>query len=257
MAGLGNPRVHHRRIGSTNEHARLLAAAGAPHGTLVTAAEQTAGHGRQGREWWAPPGDSLLMSLVLRWPNGLPSAPELLPLLAGVAVCEVVGSQARLKWPNDVVVERGHDATASSSAPALAKLGGILVEGRPQAGWAVVGIGLNVAVVADDVPDRLRNVVATLDRAREDIEPLLEMLLDALERRLGSPAANTLDAFRERDVLLGRTVAWQLPSRGDGAAAAHRQGRASGIDGTGRLVVSFDDGTRRTLDAGEVHLVET
>ena len=81
--------MHFRRIDSTNAQARALAAAGAPHGTLVTAAEQTAGRGRQGRTWSAPPGRSLLMSLVLRDPPGL------LSLVAGVAVCDAVSETPR------------------------------------------------------------------------------------------------------------------------------------------------------------------
>ena len=81
---LGTPRLHLRRVNSTNTRARELAAAGAPHGTLVTAAEQSAGRGRQGRTWSAPAGRALLCSIVVRDP------PRLLPLVAGVAVSEVV-----------------------------------------------------------------------------------------------------------------------------------------------------------------------
>jgi BirA family transcriptional regulator, biotin operon repressor / biotin---[acetyl-CoA-carboxylase] ligase len=98
---LGRPRLHLRSVGSTNQRARELAAAGAPHGTLVTAAQQTAGRGRQGRRWVAPPGRALLISLVLRrWPR-------LLPLAAGVAVADECGPDASIKWPNDVLVGGG------------------------------------------------------------------------------------------------------------------------------------------------------
>ena len=100
QASLGHPRIHLRRTDSTNERARQLAIAGAPHGTTVTAEEQSAGRGRQGRSWLAPPGSALLCSLVLRDPS------PLLSLIAGVAVCDVVGDDARVKWPNDVVIER-------------------------------------------------------------------------------------------------------------------------------------------------------
>ena len=95
---LGVPRVHHRVTDSTNERARELALAAAPHGTLVTADEQSAGRGRQGRTWTAPPGSALLMSLVLR------ELDPLLPLAAAVAVCEALpeDADARIKWPNDV-----------------------------------------------------------------------------------------------------------------------------------------------------------
>src|SRR5205807_3070796 len=97
-APLGRPRVHLRRTSSTSDRARELAAAGAPHGTLVTATEQTAGRGRQGRRWSAPAGTALLMSLILREP------PRLLPLAAAVAVASIAGEDARIKWPNDVQV---------------------------------------------------------------------------------------------------------------------------------------------------------
>src|SRR5580693_7229710 len=89
VPSLGHPRVHLRRTDSTNERARALALAGAPHGTLVTASEQTAGRGRQGRSWSAPAGQALLMSLLLRSP------PSLLPLIAAVAVCDVAGERFR------------------------------------------------------------------------------------------------------------------------------------------------------------------
>src|SRR6185312_6109997 len=97
-APLGSPRLHLRRTDSTNDRARELALAGAPHGTLVTAAEQTAGRGRQGRRWSAPAGTALLMSLLLRaqpTERGEGLAP-LLPLIAALAVCDVAGDDARI-----------------------------------------------------------------------------------------------------------------------------------------------------------------
>jgi BirA family biotin operon repressor/biotin-[acetyl-CoA-carboxylase] ligase len=228
MSGLGRPRVHLRRAGSTKDRARELALAGAPHGTLVTAAEQTAGRGRQGRRWSAPPHSSLLLSLVLRSP------PRLLPLIAALAVCDVAGEQARIKWPNDVVVIR---------TGGLAKLAGILAEGRPQEGWAVLGIGLNVAVRLEDLPTELRGTAATMGLVSDALEPTLARLLDALQRRIAAPAQDTLQAWRERDALHGRAVAW-----------AGGRGRAAGVDGDGRLVVVLDGGARTSLQAGEVHL---
>ncbi len=225
---LGRPRVHLRSTDSTNDRARQLAIAGAPHGTLVTASLQTAGRGRQGRRWSAPAGQSLLMSLVLHCTG------PLLPLLAAVAVCDVVGSEAQIKWPNDVVLVR---------ARALVKLAGILAEGRPQAGWTVLGVGLNVAVRLEELPVQLRAGAATLGHSPDAIEPTLERLLAALERRLVEPASATLEAWRLRDALYGREVAW-----------SSGRGRAEGIDGTGRLIVALSGGGHTTLDAGEVHL---
>jgi len=238
-AALGRPRLHMRVTDSTNERARELAIAGAPHGTLVTAAEQSAGRGRQGRRWSAPAGSALLMSLVLRRP------PELLPLMAAVAVCDAAGENTLIKWPNDVVVPQG------APPPALAKLAGILIEARLQEQWAVLGIGLNVAVRLEDLPRELQpgakgpeaRPAATLGLTPGDVEPALQALLRALERRLAEPAAQTLAAWRARDALLGREIGW-----------AGEHGVARGLDGAGRLVVERADGTRATLSAGEVHL---
>ena len=122
---LGEPREHHDTIGSTNERARELADEGAAHGTLVTAGEQTAGRGRQGRTWQTPAGVAIAASLVLR------EFDDLLPLRAGLAVADVAGPGALVKWPNDVWVDGK-------------KIAGILVEARGD--WAVLGIGVNVAL---------------------------------------------------------------------------------------------------------------
>ena len=214
---IGTPRVHWRRTDSTNERARELAAAGAPHGTLVTAGEQTAGRGRQGRVWTAAPGSAVLMSLVLR------EFSEVLPLAAAVAVCDAVPARASIKWPNDVWVEGE-------------KLAGILVEGRPQEGWAVVGVGLNVT----DAP--LEGTSLAAHGLIVSVEEVLVGLVSALERRLREDQGSILSAWRERDALLGSEVRW-----------AEGSGTAAGIDDSGALLVQTVDG-RVALDAGEVHL---
>jgi BirA family biotin operon repressor/biotin-[acetyl-CoA-carboxylase] ligase len=224
VSGLGTPRLHLRETTSTNDRARVLAAADAPHGTLVTAAAQTAGRGRQGRTWSAPPGRALLMSLVLRDP------PRLLPLAAAVAVAEAAGPPAQIKWPNDILIDGR-------------KVAGILAEGRPQEGWAVLGVGVNVAVRPDDLPPELRETATTLGLGPADVEPVLARLLAALDRVLALEQDRLLDAWRSRDALRGREIAW-----------ARGRGRAAGIDGAGRLVVDLEDGGRTALEAGEVHL---
>jgi BirA family biotin operon repressor/biotin-[acetyl-CoA-carboxylase] ligase len=151
-------------------------------------------------------------------------------------VCDVAGEQAQIKWPNDVVLAR----------PAgLAKLAGILAEGRPQQGWAVLGIGLNVAVRIEQLPVELRGSAATLGRSAAEVEPTLAQLLLALRSWLDRSELDTLAAWRERDALRGRAIAW-----GTG------RGRAEGIDGAGRLVVALAGGGLATLDSGEVHLHE-
>jgi BirA family transcriptional regulator, biotin operon repressor / biotin---[acetyl-CoA-carboxylase] ligase len=217
---LGRPRLHLRSTRSTNDRARELAAAGAPHGMMVTAGVQTAGRGRQGRTWTAPPGRALLLSLVVRPPD------PLLPLRAGLAVADVAGPAARVKWPNDVLVEGR-------------KVAGVLVEARPQEGWAVAGIGVNVALSEAELPER----AGTLGRAPEELESVLADLLAALERRLAEPPAAALEALRERDALLDRPVAWP-----------GGEGTGGGIDAGGGLRIRRADGTITVLDAGEAHL---
>jgi BirA family biotin operon repressor/biotin-[acetyl-CoA-carboxylase] ligase len=211
------------------------------------------------------------MSLILRPP------PPLLPLSAAVAVCDVAGEEALIKWPNDIVLARS-PARAAAGPPqagtlesfprreALRKLAGILVEGRLQDGWAVLGIGMNVAVRERDIPPGLS--AATLGRSPEAIEPLLERLLAALERRIAEPRQATLSAWRARDALLYREIIWEeprasAPATGPAGRAGGTvpgglpigRGRAEGIDGGGRLLVALADGSQTALDSGEVHLV--
>ncbi len=224
MTRLGTPRLHLRVANSTNDRARALAEAGAPHGALVTATEQTAGRGRHGRRWIGPPGRSLLCSLVLRESDGL------LSLRAGLAVADIAGGDARVKWPNDVLVNGR-------------KVAGILVEARPQVGWAVLGMGVNVAVDLDDLPADLRATAATLGRSPDELEGVLIELLAALEARLREPAPAALAALRARDALRERPVSW-----------AGGEGTGAGVDAGGRLLVRTGAGELVALDAGEVHL---
>jgi BirA family transcriptional regulator, biotin operon repressor / biotin---[acetyl-CoA-carboxylase] ligase len=211
VTALGRPRLHLRETDSTNERARALALGGAPHGTLVTASAQTAGRGRQGRRWEAAPGSALLCSLVLR------RVDDLLSLRAGLAVADLAGEAARVKWPNDVLV-------------AGRKVAGVLVEARPQEGWATLGIGVNLGTAPPALGERAGAL------GRTDAEAALGELLVALAQRLAEPAATALEALRERDALLGERVEWA-----DG-------------DGVGGLQVRLASGEQVVLSAGEVHL---
>jgi BirA family transcriptional regulator, biotin operon repressor / biotin---[acetyl-CoA-carboxylase] ligase len=228
---LGTPRLHLRSVDSTNVRAQQLAMAGAPHGTLVTAAAQTAGHGRQGRAWVTPAGRALACSLVLREP------PRLLPMLTALAVADVAerfdaaGRQAAIKWPNDVLLDGR-------------KVAGILAEGRPQEGWVVLGIGVNVAVEQDAFPPELRELATALGAGPDALEPALTLLLERLDHWLAADPTAAMDTYRTRDALAGRAIAWSGGS-----------GTALGIADDGRLRVQpDDDGDELLLDAGEVHL---
>jgi BirA family transcriptional regulator, biotin operon repressor / biotin---[acetyl-CoA-carboxylase] ligase len=240
---IGNPFVHLDRATSTNDHARGLALAGAPAGTVVLAEEQTAGRGRQGRTWLAPRGTGLTLSVLFRFDRADVGRVPLLPLLSAVAVCEaceaVAPVQCKIKWPNDVQV--GGRKTA-----------GILIESRHHDGWAVIGIGLNVNATQADLGPELGELATSLRvEAQEacDRQEVLTSLLDRLGARLDSPFSpeELLTAYRERDVLSGRAVHWR-------AGGSELSGEARGIDERGNLVVFTTDGEQVALDAGEVHL---
>ncbi len=242
----GAPHLHLRDTDSTNARARALAESGAPSGTVVTAAEQSAGRGRQGRSWFAPPGSALLYSAVLR-PLGAGERP-LLPLAVPLAVAEAVESLAplrcELKWPNDVWVEGR-------------KIAGVLIEGQlgtpPPApgreaeeagvgagGWAVIGVGLNVAV--GEFPPELADAATSVGHGVS-----VAAALEALNERLGdwvdAEEERVLEEFEKRDALAGRRVSW------DGGS-----GVVAGIDRLGHLLVDVGAGVPVALGAGEVHL---
>jgi BirA family biotin operon repressor/biotin-[acetyl-CoA-carboxylase] ligase len=223
---IGTPRVHLRLTDSTNERAKELAAAGAPHGMLVTADEQSAGRGRQGRAWTAPARSAVLMSLVTR------RLSPTLPLAAAVAICDALPPGCEIKWPNDIWLERR-------------KLAGILVEALPQQGWAVLGIGLNVTT--ETFPPELADTATSLRLSGIDAssESVLADLLLSLDQWLEATDEVVLAAWRERDALLGERVRW-----------AGGEGTAAGIDAGGALIVETENG-RVSLEAGEVHLAVT
>jgi BirA family biotin operon repressor/biotin-[acetyl-CoA-carboxylase] ligase len=230
MPEFGAPHRHFSRTDSTNTRARELAEAGAPHGTVVTAGEQSEGRGRQGRTWTAPPGRALLYSALLR-PLG--ESHLLLPLAVPLAVCETAeslqpGLECAIKWPNDVWVDGR-------------KLGGILIEAKPQDGWAVIGVGLNLAIEPGEFPPELRETATSLSGAgREDARRALDA---ALGRWVEEEAERILAAWRARDALRGREISW------DGGS-----GIADGVDERGNLLVVTAGGDRVALGAGEVHL---
>jgi BirA family biotin operon repressor/biotin-[acetyl-CoA-carboxylase] ligase len=248
----GSPHRHYRVTDSTNSRARELVEAGAPGGTVVTAREQTAGRGRVGRVWTAPEGKALLYSAVLR---PLDERHLLLPLSVPLAVCAAAealrpGISCQVKWPNDVWLDGR-------------KLSGILIEAKPQDGWAVIGIGLNLSIAPDEFPSDLRqpaiSLFAPVSGTRGESRRSLPAVAPSGPPRGPSTAAavlnrhldhwvwadndEVLSEWRRRDGLRGREVAWE-----DGS------GVADGIDDRGNLVVVTPAGDRVSLGAGEVQL---
>jgi len=237
--GLGGPLVHLDVIGSTNDRARELAIGGAPQGTVVVAERQTAGRGRQGRTWSAPPGRTLALSALARVEA---VRLDLLPLAIALAVCEacerVADVRGEIKWPNDVWI-------------AGRKAAGILIESRPQEGWAIIGIGVNVDTATEELEGELRDSATSL-RIATGGPVSRDAVLDALFERLAEWLAR-LDrpeqvtaAYRQRDALYGRRIAWTQRGR-------RMAGEARGVDDNGALVV-FTGDAEVHLDAGEVHL---
>ena len=227
----GSPHRHYRVTDSTNTRARELAEAGAPSGTVVTAREQTAGRGRVGRVWTAPEGKALLYSAVLR---PLDQRHLLLPLSVPLAVCAAAealrpDSECMVKWPNDVWLGGR-------------KLAGILIEAKPQEGWAVIGVGLNLSIEPHEFPNGLRQPATSLgagitpEQARHELDAQLDRWACAKEETV-------LAEWRKRDGLRGREVSWE-----DGS------GIAGGIDDRGNLIVVVPGGDRVSLGAGEVQL---
>lgn len=232
----GVPRRHYRLVDSTNEQARALAIAGAPNGTVVTASEQTAGRGRRGRQWSAPRGKALLVSAILA-PLGAEHA--LLPLAVPLAVCEAVESLApircRVKWPNDVWCEGR-------------KLAGVLIEAQPPE-WAVIGIGLNVSIEAEEFPDDLRQPATSVGHG-VGVASALAAVCERLGQWAAAPRERVVAEFEARDALRGRQVSWA----GAGGEEGDGSGVADGVDDRGNLVVVRDDGQRVALGSGEVTL---
>jgi BirA family biotin operon repressor/biotin-[acetyl-CoA-carboxylase] ligase len=236
------PLEHHAEIGSTSERLKELARAGAPELSVVTADTQTAGRGRQGHAWASPRGN-LHLSVLLR-----PAAtPGLLPLLGGVAVREALvsfGAAARLKWPNDVLVDDR-------------KLAGLLAEGAsgPQGiEWVVLGIGVNVdpetaGPGADALPESATTLRAAAGRAVVLETVAAEVLWQVAlwyHRAAAGRMADVLAAWREAAVCWwGRPV---LARAGEQVI----RGIAKDIDEEGALLLTSADGGVVRVVAGEV-----
>ena len=241
MSGAGATFADVRRfaeLDSTNRHALELARQGVPEGLVVVADHQTAGRGRLGRSWEAPPGSSLLMSVLLR-PSLAPERLHLTTVAVALAAADasedVAGFRPALKWPNDLVVDDR-------------KLGGILAE-VPEPGGVVVGLGLNVTW--SQPPEGLEAIGVSMNQvagADVDRERVLAAVLANLERRyreLREAPDALVTAYRRECSTIGRDVRVEVAS---GAFT----GTAVEVNDDGHLVVDDAEGRRRVVAAADV-----
>jgi BirA family biotin operon repressor/biotin-[acetyl-CoA-carboxylase] ligase len=233
-----------KTVGSTNDWLKAAAAEGAAEGLVVFAEEQTAGRGQQGRAWQAPPGCCLLGSILLR-PD---LAPDRLPYLTMVGSCAAAGAiigrtslPIVLKWPNDVMGERG-------------KVGGVLTEASLTDGgleYAILGIGINV-----NLPCRDLATIPGADSLRADLgrdvnrNALAHDLLQALDERYGlvkdGDFGAILGEWKERLRTPGQ---WVTLRRGDAVDGLYF---ARGVADNGALILLREDGSTFEVVAGEV-----
>ena len=230
------------RTGSTNADVLTRARVGAPEGLVVAADAQDHGRGRLGRSWESLPGSALTFSVLLRPSAAQLSSPGWLPLLAGVAAATAVRAtaavDARLKWPNDVLIGGG-------------KLAGILAEAEGDA--AVVGIGLNVRGGPSELPVATATSLEAHGAGDTDRTSLLAAILEQIEawyldwREAGDPDSCGLRAaYLRLSATIGRRVRAELPG---GRVVA---GTATGLDGAGSLMIRSGHAAETAVIAGDV-----
>jgi len=243
----GRELVYLPRVGSTNDVAKDLAAKGGPEGAVVLADEQTAGRGRMGRRWMAPPGSCILCSIVFRPRLPLARVQQLTmlcSLAAADAVEGIAGLQVWLKWPNDLIVE----------PEAWRKLAGVLTETgvvKEQVSFAVVGIGINVNVPAEALPGLAPDATSILAETGRwtDRVALLAALLTGAEWRYQALLAGESphQEWTARLATLDRPV--KVITLGGVLS-----GVAESVDESGALLLRTADGELHRFLAGDVTL---
>lgn len=245
-SALGQHVIWQQSVASTNIVAAKLARQGIPHGTIITAQEQTGGRGRRGKAWFSPP-SGLWFSIVLNRPLPLRRAAEL-TLLTSVAVRRALREQTNLpvqiKWPNDLLLHNK-------------KTCGILAEIRADGEnvqHAVVGIGINTNIPKEDFPEDVQSIATSF--VAEGATPLshavlvadilkhLEPMYDSLVRSEAGFLA-VIDEWREACATLGNPVRIQTPT-------GLLEGVAMDIDESGVLYVKQPDGTTTPVHSGDI-----
>ena len=232
-------------LGSTNDHLRALAKAGALAGTAVLADHQTGGHGRRGRSFHSPEGVGVYLSLLLR-PDCPPAQLMHLTCAVAVAMCDAVeasaGFRPAIKWTNDLVSGKR-------------KLGGILTEigfnPKGNVDWVIIGVGINCCQHLSDFPKEIRDMAGSLsmiaqtpiNRAKVAADMLTQ--LHRMSEKLLGRKEEILNQYRADCMTLGQDV---VLVRGE----EKRYGHALDIDGSGALVVRFGDGQTETVNSGEI-----
>jgi BirA family biotin operon repressor/biotin-[acetyl-CoA-carboxylase] ligase len=234
----------YRKVGSTNVLGFRLAETEAEEGTLIVGDEQTKGKGRMGRSWYSPPGLGLWMSLILR-PDIPPFKAPGLSICAGLALAqaifEMTGIEAKIKWPNDCLIDGK-------------KVGGILLELSAELdriNFVIVGIGVNVNHSVKDFPKNLAQTATSLKiKLGKDISrlALLTLFLEKFERIYLDFKKNGLSPQREMiksySSLLGKKVTVRFGKE-------KLEGIAENIDENGSLVMKVKKG-KKVVTAGEV-----
>jgi BirA family biotin operon repressor/biotin-[acetyl-CoA-carboxylase] ligase len=239
---------------STNAVLAERARAGAPHWLVIATEHQTAGRGRLDRSWSTPAFSALTFSVLVR-PDDLPPARwTWLPLLTGLAVTSALrdlGYDAVVKWPNDVLIRTDEDGVAAER-----KVCGILVERveTPEGPAAVLGIGLNTSISAEDLPVETATSLTLLSGAPVDRTAVLIAVLRSVVAHYADWRADPDEVaarYRELSATLGREVRAELP---DGGAIL---GTAVGVDPSGCLVIAAADGPVVVAAGDVVHLRAT
>ena len=228
-------------IDSTNTRAKILAAQGAPHGTVLIADHQTGGRGRLGRSFLSPAGTGIYMSVILR-PDCPPAQIMHLTCAAAVAACDAVeksvGIRPGIKWTNDLVYGNR-------------KLAGILTElglsPRGTVDWAVIGIGINCLQKVEDFDPAIRSFAGSLSMfAPCDRAKVAAALIEAFSAMDLSRKADIMARYRTDCITVGQEVSLL---RGTDPV---RHGKAVDIDTDGALIVEFAPGVREVVNSGEI-----